>query len=67
MLGLPKPIRSWLVGVFLVENEGVLPAWSEVADALGVGGVQLCELFGDYLYWWVVELEWDFGSGGLEL
>ena len=50
-----------------MENEGVLPARSEVADALGVGGVELCELFCDYLYWRVVELEWDFGRGGLEL
>ena len=50
-----------------MKNDRFLPTWSKVADALRVGRVELGQLFGDYLNWWVVELERDLGSGRLEL
>ena len=39
----------------------------QVTDAFRIGKVEIGELFGDYLNWWVVELERDLGSGRLEL
>lgn len=55
-----------LAGVALVEEDGIFPAGPEVADALGVGGVELGELLRDDLDGRAVELQGDLGSGQLE-
>lgn len=56
-LGLGESVPVLLVaGVSFVEEDGVFPAGTKVANALGVCGVELGELLGDDLYGRAVEL-----------
>jgi hypothetical protein len=45
-----------------VEEEGVVPARAQVADAVRVGGVDLGELLRDHFHRGTVELQRDLGS-----
>jgi hypothetical protein len=45
--------------VLFVENDGVLPAWTQINDAVGVGRVEFGEFFGEGLDGREHELEGD--------